>query len=240
MLLQFSGTLLFSKCHACKKLSSSTFCSSTCLMLKFLVWKRSQVLLHKIAKHCIQSPAGTGGFLENSTNCWANISLCCSAHLCTQAGIGPTEINTEQSQAVLEITPLQCQQWWLKSAAVFLLGRNWFLSSLGPATKTSAFLHAAEHNHVLWVQQQQLPCGSEAEHKLQVEFHTETFLCTPASISPLPWSLPTAQQRPTIEIFNSVWSLGIFRGMSTSVRFTNTNFCIGYDLSTKDMFRVSY
>lgn len=157
MLLQFSRTLLFSKRHACKSLevfSSSTFCSSTCLMLKFLVWKCSQVLLY-----CIHSPAGTGGFLENSTDCWANISMCCSAHLCTQAGIGPTEINRDQSQAVLEITPLQCQWWWLKSAAVFFLGRNWFLSSLGPATKTSAFLHVAEHSHVLWVQHQQLPCA---------------------------------------------------------------------------------
>lgn len=142
MLLQFSGTLLFSKCHACESLevfSSSTVCSSTCLMLKFLVWMRSQVLLHSISKHCIHSPAGTGGFLENSTDCWANISMCCSAHLCTQAGIGPTEINKRPVPSSFGNHTFAMPVMVIKICSCFFLGRNWFLSSLDSATKQVHF-----------------------------------------------------------------------------------------------------
>lgn len=160
--------------------SSFTFCS-TCLMLKFLVWRHSQVLLHTITKHCIHSPASTGVFLENRTNCWVNTSLCCSAHLCTQAGIGPTEINRHQFPSSFGNHTSAMPGMVIKICSCFFLDRNWFWNSLGPATQNKCTFTCswAQPSFVDAALAAPLGCSrqSEVEHELQLEFHIKTFLC---------------------------------------------------------------
>lgn len=130
MWLRFSGTLLFSKYHTWKSLevfSSLTFCSHAWLMLELPVWKRSQVLLHNITKHRTHSPVSTSCFLEISTSCWVNISRRCSTHAHTQSGIVPTEINTDQSQVLLEIPPMHTSA--IQVAAIQVCG--WLKPTVG-------------------------------------------------------------------------------------------------------------
>lgn len=92
----------------------------------------------------------------------------------------------------------------IKICSWFFLGRNWFLNTLAPVTKTNALLHAAKHSQGLWVQHQQLPCAAALAVGLSTSYRLSTncswnfierHFCAHLLPSHLSWSLPTAQNR---------------------------------------------